>query len=141
MAHIQDFLSRDTDATSQESPEVLFYIRALPLLRKEITPSQRLEFDRRGVAIWNAACKLSTKSESLDNLAHLAKGMLMEGLLPWSDHLLQSARYPTFFSRVQQAPGVKVLGTPSLHPEIRLIRHRRIQASQMRTESGKRLFG
>ncbi|KAJ4532789.1 hypothetical protein HRR76_007769 [Exophiala dermatitidis] len=73
-SHLQEFLAKDQDSSSLEFPDVLFYVRALPLPRKELTPSHRLEFDRKGVAIWNTCCKLAGKSGSPRYLAHLAEG-------------------------------------------------------------------
>ncbi|EXJ78144.1 hypothetical protein A1O3_09305 [Capronia epimyces CBS 606.96] len=77
VAHVQERLSKDADAdgdaSSQECPDVLFYIRALPLPRKELSPNQRLEFDRKGAAIWNTCCKLVTKTGTLQYSAHLAE--------------------------------------------------------------------
>ncbi|KAJ4522683.1 hypothetical protein HRR95_001175 [Exophiala dermatitidis] len=72
-SHLQEFLAKDQDSSSLEFPDVLFYVRALPLPRKELTPSHRLEFDRKGVAIWNTCCKLAGKSGSPRYLAHLAE--------------------------------------------------------------------
>ncbi|KAL2406631.1 hypothetical protein ABEF93_007775 [Exophiala dermatitidis] len=72
-SHLHEFLAKDQDSSSLEFPDVLFYVRALPLPRKELTPSHRLEFDRKGVAIWNTCCKLAGKSGSPRYLAHLAE--------------------------------------------------------------------
>ncbi|EXJ88521.1 hypothetical protein A1O1_05451 [Capronia coronata CBS 617.96] len=71
-AHLKECLSKDAETAFQGFPDVLFYIRALPLPRKEISPSQRLEFDREGVAIWNSCCKLVTKRGTAQHLGDLA---------------------------------------------------------------------
>ncbi|KAL2444410.1 hypothetical protein ABEF95_016731 [Exophiala dermatitidis] len=72
-SHLQEFLAKDPEFSSLKFPDVLFYVRALPLPRKELTPSHRLEFDRKGLAIWNACCKLAGKSATPQYLAHLAE--------------------------------------------------------------------
>ncbi|KAK5272684.1 hypothetical protein LTR99_002077 [Exophiala xenobiotica] len=70
--HLQRLLSKDANVSSQTISDTLSYIQALPLPRRDVTPSQRIEFDRFGVSLWNTCCKLGKSDGRAQDVKDLA---------------------------------------------------------------------
>lgn len=70
--HLQRVLSKDANLSSQTISDILSYIQALPLPRRDVTPSQRIEFDRIGVSLWNTCCKLGKSDGRAQDVKDLA---------------------------------------------------------------------
>ncbi|KAK5211824.1 hypothetical protein LTR67_008656 [Exophiala xenobiotica] len=73
--HLQRLLSKDANVSSQTISDTLSYIQALPLPRRDVTPSQRIEFDRFGVSLWNTCCKLGKSDGRAQDVKDLATSM------------------------------------------------------------------
>lgn len=72
--HLQKYLDERHNSLPQPFPDVSIYVEALPLPRRDISPAQRLEFDRVGVAIWNHSRTLRQNVEDNHNPIDIAKG-------------------------------------------------------------------
>ena len=71
-------LIKEANLVAHDFPDLSPYFPALPLQRKELPPAQRIEFDRKGVALWNTCCKLGGDDASQQTLANLAKGATLD---------------------------------------------------------------
>lgn len=76
--HLQLVLNNEANLSTHDFPDVVFYIQALPLERKEMNPDQRIEFDKMGVALWNICCKLRRNDGASQACINLAKGMTIK---------------------------------------------------------------
>ncbi|OAL23564.1 hypothetical protein AYO20_10960 [Fonsecaea nubica] len=73
-SHLETVVNPGVTVSAEEFPDISIYLEALPLPRKALTPGQRTEFDRRGVALWNTCCRLS-RGEGCPQLpVNLARG-------------------------------------------------------------------
>ncbi|KIX92131.1 uncharacterized protein Z520_12124 [Fonsecaea multimorphosa CBS 102226] len=72
-SHLESALSNEVNVSAEGFPDLSVYLDALPLPRKALAPGQRLEFDRKGVVLWNTCCKLSRSEGSSQLRVNLAK--------------------------------------------------------------------
>ena len=81
-SHLELVLNNDTNLAAQDFPDFSVYFAALPIQRKDLSPNQRIEFDRKGVALWNRCCTLSKSDDDSQTLGNLAKGVIDIRLCP-----------------------------------------------------------
>ncbi|KIW20405.1 hypothetical protein PV08_00980 [Exophiala spinifera] len=112
--HLQHVLEKDVDAPSQTIADTLSYVQALPLPRKDLSPQQRVDFDRIGVSLWNTCCRLG-KSDGTQDPKHLATSNMFQ--LHTSTSLTDLGEQydvsPTSLSRALRGPMERVKLTTS----------------------------
>jgi hypothetical protein len=72
--HLEHVLNNKANLAAQDFPDFSSYLAILPLQRKDLSPGLRVEFDRKGVALWNKCCNLDSSDASQSTRISLAKG-------------------------------------------------------------------
>ncbi|KIW65046.1 hypothetical protein PV04_07333 [Phialophora macrospora] len=95
--HLEHILNNKANLTAQELPDFSSYFAVLPFQRKDLSPEFRIEFDRKGVALWNKCCNLDSSDDSQGTRISLAKVRAFSYFLLESAGSIKRKSHPRLF--------------------------------------------